>query len=176
MTFKILNIKKNKKRNNSYFFIEVVFSHSGEHDKDFHFGYLDKYFKAVAMIDRQKYEDHYNNLPEDDMYFEDIEGTEFSTLKFKSESPYDLGYCKTMDCIGGDSIQKLEDGTFKYSQYISSNYITEGAVKQLKEMKEHQEKGICRYGDYPDQVGAFRSGDPFHDFIGILETLDRFWD
>jgi hypothetical protein len=174
--FKILDIKKTKKRNNNYFLIEVKFSHSGEHGKDFHFGYLDKYFKAVAMLDRQKYEDHYNNLASDDMYFEDIPGTEFSTVKFKSESPYDLGYCKTLDCIGGDSIQKLQDGTFKYSQYISSNYITEGAVKQLKEMKEHQDKGFCRYGNYPDQIGAFRSGDPFHDFIGILETLDRFWD
>jgi hypothetical protein len=174
--FKILDIKKTKKRNKNYFFIEVKFSHSGEHGKDFHFGHLDKYFKALVMLDRQKYEDHYNNLPEDDMYFEGIDGTDFSTIKFKSESPYDLGYCKNMDCSGSDSVQKLQDGTFKYSQYISSNYITDAAVKQLKEMKQHQDKGFCRYGNYSDQIGAFRSGDPFHDFIGILETLDRFWD
>ena len=174
--FKILDIKKTKKKNKKFFFIEVNFSHSGEHDKDYHFGYLDAYYKAVVMIDRQKYEDHYNNLPDDDMYFEDIEGTEDKLVKFKSKSPYELGYCETMECMGSDSIQKLEDGTFKYSQYISSNYITEAAFKQLQEMKEHMDKGFCRYGDYPEQVGAFRSGDTFHDFIGILETFDRFWD
>ena len=137
---------------------------------------LGKYFNALVMFDKQKYEEHYDNLPTDDMYFEKLPDSEFSEMKFKSKSPYKLGYCKNMECQGTDCIQELGDAKYQYHQLISSNYITEACAKQLEEMKEHQERDYCRYGDHPEQVGAFRSGDPFHDFIGILETLDRFWD
>jgi len=176
--FKILKIEKSENspgysKASSFFEITIEFFND---DKEVYFGILGKYFNALVMLDKQKYEEHYENLASDDMYFEKIEGTELSEMKFKSESPYELGYCKNMECQGADCIQEIGDNKYKYSQFISSNYITEGAVKQLIEMKEHQEKDYCRYGNYPEQVGAFRSGDPFCDFIGILETLDRFWD
>ena len=174
--FKILDIKKEQQEGSKFFLIDIRFSHSGEHGVDFHFGILDEYNKSIVMLDREKYEQHYANLEKDDMYFEDIDGSQHKQIKFKSASPYDLGYCKTMDCIARDTINHLEDGTFQYCQYVSANYITQAAVKQLEEMKEHMESGFCRWGDYPLQAGAFRSGDTFHDFLGILEVLDRFWD
>ena len=178
MAFKINTIEKSElfkshSENSFYFKITVDFEVSGE---DIYFGKLGKYFKALAMLDREKYEHHYDNLDKDDIYFEDIPGSEFKTLKRKSANPYELGYCKILDCAGSDTIQILGNNKFKYCQYISSNYITEAAIKQLEEMKEHIDSKHCRYGDFPTQVGAFRSGDPFSDFIGILETLDRFWD
>lgn len=178
MTFKILKIEKSENKigyteASSFFELSIEFINT---DKDTHFGMLGKYFYALVMFDKQKYEDHYNNLEKNDMYFQKIPDSEISEMKFKSQSPYELGYCKTMECSGNDCIQELGDNKYKYSQFLSSNYITEACVKQLLEMKEHQDTNYCRYGDYPDQVGAFRSGDPFHDFIGILETLDRFWD
>ena len=178
MTFKILKIEKSENspghsKNQSFFEITIEFLND---EKEIHFGMLGKYFNALVMLDKQKYEQHYDNLATDDMYFEKIEGTELSEMKFKSKSPYDLGYCKNMECQGMDCIQELGDGKYRYHQFISSNYITEGAVNQLEEMKWHIDNKFCRYGNFPEQVGAFRSGDPFHDFVGILETLDRFWD
>lgn len=176
--FKILKIEKSENstgHNKASSFFELTIEFFND-DKDAHFGMLGKYFNALVMFDKQKYEEHYENLASDDMYFEKIEGSELSEMKFKSKSPYELGYCKNMECQGMDCIQELGDGKYRYHQFISSNYITEACVKQLLEMKEHQESLYCRYGDYPDQIGAFRSGDPFHDFIGVLETLDRFWD
>lgn len=179
--FKILDIQKSENSlrdsKNSYFFeISIDFQLTGEYEKETCFGMLGKYFNALVMLDKQKYEDHYDNLPSDDMYFEKIPGSQLSEMKFKSKSPYELAYCKNMECQGSDCIQELETGKYRYHQFISVNYITEACVKQLLEMKEHQESSYCRYGDYPEQVGAFRSGEPFHDFIGVLETLDRFWD
>lgn len=176
--FKILDIQKSENspchtKNSDFFEITIDFFND---DKEPHFGMLGEYFRAIVMFDKQKYEDHYNNLPADDMYFEEIEGSEFSQMKFKSKSPYDLGYCKNMECQGRDCIQNLGDNKYRYHQFISSNLITEACVNQLQEMKWHIDNNYCRYGNYPDQNGAFRSGDPFHDFIGILETIDRFWD
>jgi hypothetical protein len=176
--FKILKIEKSEtkqghSKNSSWFELSVEFFND---DKDVHFGMLGKYFNALVMFDKQKYEEHYDNMPNDDMYFEKIEGSELSQIKFKSKSPYELGYCKNMECQGTDCIQELGDGKYRYHQLISSNYITNACVNQLEEMKWHIDNNFCRYGDYPGQIGAFRSGDAFHDFIGILETLDRFWD
>jgi hypothetical protein len=178
MTFKILKIEKGDNspghsKNQSFFEITIEFLND---EKEIHFGMLGKYFNALVMFDKKKYEEHYDNLPEDDMYFEKIEGSELSEMKFKSKSPYELGYCKNMECQGVDCIQELGDGKYRYHQFISSNYITNACVNQIEEMKWHIDNNFCRYGNYPDQNGAFRSGDAFHDFIGILETLDRFWD
>lgn len=176
--FKIINIEKSElsqgHSENSYFFnISIEFFSD---DSQINFGTLGKYHKQLVMLDKQKYEEYYQNLPEDDMYCEIIAGSELSQIKFKSQSPYELGYCKIMECSGIDCIQEVGKNTYKYSQFINSNYITEACVKQLLEMKQHQEENYCRYGDFPDQIGAFRSGDPFGDFLGIVETLDRFWD
>ena len=176
--FKISTIEKSETckshSENSFFFkITVDFEAPAE---DPYFGMLGQYFKAIVLLDREKYEQHYSHFDKDDMSFEDIPGSEFKTLKSKSANPYELGYCKAMECVGADTINSLGDNKYKYTQFISSNFITEAAVKQLEEMKNDIDNNRCRYGDFPDQVGAFRSGDPFGDFIGILETLDRFWD
>jgi hypothetical protein len=176
--FKINTIEKSETckshSENSFFFkITVEFEAPAE---EVYFGMLGKYFKALALLDREKYEQHYAHFDKDDIYFEDIPGSENKILKRKSASPYELGYCKAMECLGADALNSLGDNKYKYTQFISSNFITEAAVKQLEEMKNDIDNSHCRYGDFPDQVGAFRSGDPFGDFIGILETLDRFWD
>ena len=176
--FKISTIEKSETckshSENSFFFkITVDFEAPAE---DPYFGMLGQYFKAIVLLDREKYEQHYAHFDKDDMFSEDIPGSEFKTLKSKLANPYELGYCKAMECVGADTINSLGDNKFKYTQFISSNFITEAAVKQLEEMKNDIDNNHCRYGDFPDQVGAFRSGDPFGDFIGILETLDRFWD
>ena len=175
--FKIVDVKKGEtkisKMESPYFLIEVYFTTD---DGDASFGYLGKYHSAVMVEDTKKYEDFYNDPKNLEWEFEGDEEQEFKTVKFNKPSAYDLGLCKQVKVIGRESIMKEEDGTWSYKQYVNANYITEGAAKQLLEMKEHQDRGYCRYGDYPSQVGAFRSGDPYHDFIGILEVFDRFWD
>lgn len=167
--FQILSLQKTPSQDGQCSLIEVVFSHTGRYGEDFTFGTLDKYYKSLVMLDKEKYESHYDTLLDDN---EDIA----AQIVSKNPSPYDLGYCKVMECSGVDAIEHLGNNQYKYAQYIATCYITEAAYKQLEEMKDHIEKGVCRWGNYPDQVGAFRSGDPFHDFVGVLETLDRFWD
>ena len=102
--------------------------------------------------------------------------TMLKTMVYRKASAYDLGICKIVDTIGEDVIRKRKDGTFSYSSYVSSNYITNATVKQLEEMKLHIDSGICRYGNYPQQNGAFNTGSAFDDFLGIVATLNRFWD
>jgi hypothetical protein len=178
--FKILKIEKSENKESyssgSYWFSLDVEFEIDISEEEIHFGILGKYHKELVMFDREKYEEYYDNFDKNDMMFEDIPDSEFKELKFKKPSPYDLGYCKLMDVSGNDCIFELEKGKYKYSVCTNLNYITEAAVKQLEEMKQHLDAGYCRFGPYPEQVGAFRSGDPFSDFIGVLETLDRFWD
>ena len=178
--FKISKINKSETKpgyseSSFYFEINIEFEISGTQEEP-HFGVLGKYHKQLVMLDLEKYEEHYNNLDEDDMIFGDTPDSDFKEIKFKKPSPFELGYCKVMDVSGRDCIYEMEKGKYRYSSFINSNYITEAAVKQLEEMKRHIDMGYCRYGNYPDQVGAFRSGDTFHDFIAILEILDRLWD
>jgi hypothetical protein len=178
--FKITKIEKSENKESyssgSYWFSLDVEFETDASEEQIGFGTLGKYHKALVMLDREKYEEHYKNFDKDDMFFEEIPDSDFKELKFKKPSPYDLGYCKVMDVSGNDCIYEIEKGKYKYSLCTNLNYITEAAVKQLEEMKQHLDAGYCRFGPYPEQVGAFRSGDPFSDFIGILETLDRWWD
>lgn len=139
------------------------------------FGTLGKYYKAVAVPDIAAYEAHYAD-PESTAYDLEPAGGTFSTIKWRKSSPYDLGLCKQVSVVGCDNIAHEDDGTYTYQHYIHHNYITEAAVKQLVQMKDDIDRGHCRWGNYPDQVGCFRSGSPISDFIGIIETLDRFWD
>jgi hypothetical protein len=180
MIFKILKIEKSQPKASyaagSYYFDLSVEFEVNVGEEELHFGTLGKYYKALVMLDLEKYEEHYANVDVNDWVFEKIPGSEHLELKFKSKSPYELGYCKIMDISGNDCIVELEKGKYKYSVITNYNYITEAAVKQLEEMKSHIDSSYCRWGDFPEQVGAFRSGDPFSDFLGILETLDRFWD
>jgi hypothetical protein len=159
----------------NFFTILVEFEYDTE-DSEYAFRQLGKYYKGTVLIDREKYEEHYRTLDKDDISFEKIPGTTFSQLKSKRLNPYEAGYCQTMDIVGEDNIVEFAKNKFRYSCHVSSNYITDGAAKQLQEMKEHIDNNFCRYGNYPSQVGAFRSGDTFSDCMGIIETLDRFWD
>ena len=174
--FKIVDIKKGEtkisKMESPYFPIEVYFTTD---DGDASFGYLGKYYSAIMVEDTKKYEEYYDDPKNFEWDLQGEEDAEFKTVKFKTPSPFDIGLCRSVKVMGRECIYQ-EDGIWSYKQYVNANYITEGAVKQLFEMKEHQDRGFCRYGDYPEQVGAFRSGDPYHDFIGIIEVLDRFWD
>lgn len=139
------------------------------------FGSLGDYYSAIEVPDPSAYEAHYND-PDNSGFDSEPVGNGFSTIKWRKPSAYDLGLCKRVNVIGSDSIKREDDGSYTYEQYISHNYITEAAVKQLVEMKGGMDRGHCRWGNFPDQVGCFRSGSPISDFIGILETLDRFWD
>lgn len=168
--FKIIDIKCEQK-NTKDFSIEIKFTAPDEE----YFGRLGKYSRALMVNDIEKYEDYYNNLENLEYDAKPLANGNFE-LVFKRPSPYDLGLCKTVDVVGEDAFQKQEDGSYIYRDYVSYNYITAGALNQLYEMKEHMDSGFCRWGDYPEQVGAFRSGDTFHDFIAIIETLHRFWD
>jgi hypothetical protein len=177
MTFKINKLERSRKkfsksRNISYFSIEVNFTPDAEQT---YFGTLGDYFSIIAIDDTAAYEAYYSDS--ENLEYELIPSSNnTSQIIFKKPSPYELGLCKKTNAVGAETLQLQKDGSYTYTQYINSNYITNACYKQLKEMKDHLEKGFCRYGDYPDQVGAFRSGDPFHDFIAVLETLDKFWD
>jgi hypothetical protein len=177
MTFKINKLERGRKRYSknrgvSYFTIEVNFTPDPEEK---YFGTLGEYFSVIAIDDTAAYEAYYSDL--ENMEYDLVPaGNNTNQIVFKKAGPYELGLCKRSNAVGSETLHLEKDGSYTYSQYLNSNYITEACYKQLKEMKEHFEKGFCRYGDYPDQVGAFRSGDAYHDFIAVLETLDKFWD
>lgn len=167
--FKIIDIK-HEQENTKWFYVEVQFTLTDAA----YLGTLGKYHRALMVPDITAYEGYYNK-PES-LEYETKPMGDFYEVIFRGPSPYELGLCKTVDVAGEDILQKQEDGSYIYRDHVSSNYITQGAISQLLEMKEHMDSGFCRWGDYPEQAGAFRSGDPSHDFIGIIETLHRFWD
>ena len=142
--FKIVDVKlerKNpewflKEKEAMWFLIEVGFSTP---NGDESFGWLGKYYSAVAVPDVQAYEKHQEDPENLKWDFVETEKDGSGEIRFRKPSPYALGLCKFTQVLGGDHIYK-EDGVWKYKQYVSSNYITEGALKQLLEMKEHQEK------------------------------------
>lgn len=171
--FKINSIKKgtNKKshsENSSFFLLEINFSVPEE---ETYFGCLGAYTKAKCIFNVEEYEKYYNSL-ESSILDEDTD----TPKNLEKTNPYTTGLCRIVDIAGSDVLSKEDDGSYSYKQYISSSYITKGVVKQLKEMKEHIDKQYCRYGDYPDQIGAFRSGLAYYDFLAALECLDKFWD
>lgn len=178
--FKILDIKKEDQKcedgkQPKWFYIEIHFQ------GDPHFGKLGKYHKSLMVADIQKYEDYYNEPENLEYETQQVAGdvsdaTDVYELRFNKASPFEIGLCKIVDVVGEDVVEQQEDGSYIYRDHISDNYITRSAVNQLYEMKFQMERGFCRWGDYPEQAGAFRSGDPYHDFIGIIETLHRFWD
>lgn len=170
--FKIIDIQVNRKESN-WFLIDIKFIADKQNGT---LGYLEKYFPVNVVEDIEAYEKYYDDPENLDYDLEQVADSNTFQMKFKKPSPWEIGLCKRTNAIGRDCIYTDDEGYQHYKQYISSNYITEAAVKQLYEMKEHMEKGYCRWGNYPEQVGSFRSGDPFHDFVGILEVLDRFWD
>ena len=142
--------KQSYSESSFYFEIKIEFELQ---DNSPNFGLLDKYYTGVVMLDREKYEQHYENYDIDDMFFEDIPenleiddmypenipNNELKLIKFRTPSPYDLGYCKIMEISGRDVIHKLDNQKYSYSCFVNSNYITEAAVLQLEEMKRHIE-------------------------------------
>lgn len=174
--FKIIDINVKEAKNklmpdSECFYIGVKFIPP----EDYHFGKSGKYYRAVMVTDIPKYEQYWED-PSNLEYDNVADEGDASHIVFRTSSPRDIGLCKTVDVIGDDIFQPQEDGSYLYEDYISKNYITEACLKQLQEMKDHIDRGHCRWGNFPDQAGAFRSGDPFHDFLSVVETMHRFWD
>ena len=142
-------------------------------------GSLGQYTTAIQVVDREALEKFENE--EDKKTLEDIweftpneDGT--STLKRKVDGPYQLGLLKNVTIRGADVVKVLPNNRYSYQCYLAKCRIVEACIQQLYETKDQIENGYCKFGDYPAQAGAFRSGSAYHDFIGVLETLDRFWD
>lgn len=137
------------------FAINIEFE-NGDLEPDF--GTLSAYYKAIHVYDKDLLEEY------------DRENAVYDR--------YDLGLTKIGYVEGADTIIKVQNkkDAYCYSQYLIDCYITRSVILQIAEMKEHLESGFCRWGDYPEQVGAFATGDTYTDFIRALECLDKFWD
>ena len=147
--------------------------------KDPDLGQLGKYTRAIQVLDKsalEKFEKEEYEKSLSEVW--DFEPADDNTeqLKRKIPSSFDIGLEKFIDIRGADVIQKTSYQKYKYSEYISKCMIVEACIQQLHEMKDKIDSGVCNWGDFPKQAGAFRSGDPYHDFLGVIETLDRFWD
>jgi len=147
--------------------------------KESDLGQLGKYTRAIHVIDKAALEEfeenEYEKSVKDVWDFKPCDdGT--SELVRKIPSSFDIGLEKFVDIRGADVVKEVSRNRYKYSQYISKCIIVDACIKQLHEMKEHIDTGYCKWTDFPKQAGAFRSGDPYHDFLGVIETLDRFWD
>lgn len=128
----------------------------------YHFRELNDYSRALVIPDVEALErawDKYDWLDDTD-----------------ESNPYKLGLVKVETIQGCDSIIKLGNNTYQYKQYLCDCLVTRAAITQITEMKDEMERGFCRYGDFPDQNGAFRSGSAISDFAGLLISLDLFWD
>lgn len=177
-----------EKQTKNFFRIEEIEVEESEHfyklkvdwfSEDPNLGMLGKYTKAIQITDieaLEKFEEEQLNKTLEEIA--DLTPLEDGTLemKFKNESPYTLGLEKIVHIRGSDVVNVLDNNKFSYSCYVAKCMIVESCIQQLHQMKDQIEIGYCKWGEYPSQAGAFRSGSPYHDFLGVIETLDRFWD
>lgn len=133
------------------------------------FGILgEKYLAQIKSDCGLDYYSVYPNSLEDELH----ETGDGKTSRWISEyaTEYELGLVKNVEVEGADKIY-IEDDVYIYEEFISDSIVTRAVVLQLAIMKEEM------YNNPDDiEAGCFRSGDSFHDFLGLLETLDRFWD
>jgi len=141
------------------------------------FGNLNEYYKAPVVLEPEKLKEFYKNR---DFSFRDFlipceDKPGFSMLNPDYPSPYKEGLIKVLDIQGQDSIHLEDDGTYSYTEFCHDCYIVRACLVQLVEMQTEIEKGICKFGDFPDQVGAFMSAEALRDFACILRSLDFYW-
>lgn len=172
-SFRIEKITAVPKSAHSCVLLEVVFFRRNDH----WFGNLSEYLKACWVPDIEALEEYEREVEESGVPpLKLVEDDEGATVRWTRESPYSKGLLKIGYIRGNGKITKLDSGLFQYKEYVKDCKIVQASIEQLFEMKRQIDEGVCVYGDYPDQAGAFRSGSPYDDFIGVLETLDRFWD
>lgn len=146
---------------------------------DSQLGNLGEYTKAIHVVDKEaleNFEEEELNKTIDEIWSFTPNSDGTSSLKRKVDGPYELGLERIVDIRGADVVKVLENNRYMYDTYAAKCGIVDACIQQLHEMKDQIERGYCKFGDYPAQAGAFRSGCAYHDFIGVLETLDRFWD
>ena len=142
-------------------------------------GMLGKYTRAIQVTDKtalEEFEEKEYEKSIQEVWDFELQDDGMREVVRKVPSSFDIGLEKFIDICGADVVQEVSPQNYKYSQHISKCMIVEACIQQLHEMKDKIDSGICNWGDYPKQAGAFRSGDPYHDFLGVIETLDRFWD
>lgn len=147
--------------------------------KDPDLGLLGEYTRAVHVPDKkalEKFEEEEAEKSLSELWDFEPKNDGTSEVVRKVPNSFDLGLEKFVDIRGSGVVKEVSYQNYKYSQHISKCMIVEACIQQLHVMKDRIDSGICNWGDFPKQAGAFRSGDPYHDFIGVLETLDRFWD
>ena len=142
-------------------------------------GTLGKYTRAIQVVDKEaleKFEEEEYQKSIKDIWDFELRDDGMREMVRKVPCSYDLGLQKFIDVRGADIVQEIGPQKYKYGQYVSKCMIVEACIQQLHEMKDKIDSGFCKWTDFPKQGAAFRSGDPYHDFIGVIETLDRFWD
>jgi hypothetical protein len=143
-------------------------------------GRLGEYTKAIVIPDIAALEKFRDEQPPFDLEKSLVKSDDGEYYEYKPQHPssFDLGLRKFMDVEGSDIIFPVEgeEGTFKFEEYVLNCSITQAVYEQLEAMKKELEHGICSFGNYPEQVGCFRSGEVTHDFALLLETLYNYWD
>ncbi len=195
-TFRILSVDVNhgSYRDHSlygYLAVDVVFD-SREVSL---YGSLLEYMPAVVVTDPEAVEAHYaERLEEDeqqdrsicDDFVEDPERPGQYVYRPTKPSPYDLGLMKSGWVRAAGVLQHADPnqgslirfgpGRFRFSTTCADCLVTRAAILEITNMMKDLQSRHCRYGNFPEQAGAFRSGDAEHDFAGLLEVLHRFWD
>lgn len=157
----------------------VEFSVTGMDSDQGDFGMLGRRFGA--LVNHAPDLDYYGSYPNDFLKeLISMEGKKGSVWQPEFASPYELGIMEYVMVNGTEKIQKDENhpedpNRYFYIEYVVDCLVTRAAIWQLGEMQYEMETGHCKFGNYPNQVGCFRSSNAFHDFLGLLETLDRFW-
>ena len=142
-------------------------------------GQLGRYTRAIHVTNKtalEEFEENEYEKPLKDVW--DFKPCDDGTneLILKIPSSFDMGLEKFVDIRGADVVKEVSTNRYKYDQYISKCMIVEACIQQLHQMKDQIDNAYNKPTDFSKQAGAFRSGDPYHDFLGVVETLDRFWD
>lgn len=136
------------------------------------FGQMLPTFRAAVLVDKEAVMKYWENPPP--MKFKKLENG-FSQLLGDPKSPWKTGAMKAMDCDGSDCIH-VKKNSYSYREWVVASPATKAIIKQIKKMKEENDRGICRFGDYPDQAGCWRSGSVSADFACLCNALHLMWD
>lgn len=175
--FRVESINISKSVGCHTFYVEVTFFRKEKGAP--WFGQLGKYARALYVPDIEALEKFEEEEAEKEFPFIFAEAEDhgvYEVIGRTRPSPFDLGLIKIVDVEGADLIQDLGEDRYRYSQHLQDCSVVCAAIEQLDKVKRSLETGVYEHGFNPRYSGDVRIEDIYHEFIGLLETLDRFWD
>lgn len=156
----------------NYVALEVTFF-----SKSDDFGQLGTYYEALSFPDVALYENwEAGRELSDSLSFLKGEPDSKSFL-FRGMEAVELGLMTSVVLKGRNVIESTDvPNLYRYDGYAADCLIVRSAIVQIAEMKDQIERGYCRWGDFPEHIGCFHSGDPLMDFLSILNVVETLCD